>query len=364
MVLAVERCQTVRLSRQHNPRLSGERGSASRLPLYIRGLSRRSRQDGWWAGRRVVESEVKQNHMKHASRARLARREAQINTRSMRRFDPADPHAEALFDAIEAGSVAAMDAALSMAVESGRERRELLQVRCRGNRCMALHWATHRCRNKSTTADVIKKLIAEGANVNEWAGNAIRQVPLHYTVGAGDVSSTRALLDAGANAMLPFEDDVGRLKDCYELAAGSKLPAREPNGHTLVCALLAERFPALRPAASSKDAESAPKKQKTDAAPAGSASTSTSAARSVSRREDLALQMLEGLDKSLILEMGNGLGGGHRVRAGCAFLTAYAAALQVSRASLVAALKAAPGELEYWAEAMSEKELRELGYQA
>ena len=56
---------------------------------------------------------------------------------------------------------------------------------------------------------------------------------------------------------------------------------------------------------------------------------------SFSAKEQLRIQMYEGDDKEMILEAGNGMGGGHDVRDGVAFLTAYARALRMSRRAFV-----------------------------
>ena len=73
----------------------------------------------------------------------------------------------------------------------------------------------------------------------------------------------------------------------------------------------------------------------------------------------------EGWDKNAIIELGNGMGGGQNVRIGYPLLTAYALALEVSRASFVQALRAAPGELsENWLDAMTESERAEIGCSA
>ena len=83
---------------------------------------------------------------------------------------------------------------------------------------------------------------------------------------------------------------------------------------------------------------------------------------SFSAKERLRIQMYEGDDKDLILEAGNGMGGGHHVRDGVAFLTAYAKALGMSRRAFVHLLRYAPGTVEAsWRESMTPAELREIG---
>lgn len=83
---------------------------------------------------------------------------------------------------------------------------------------------------------------------------------------------------------------------------------------------------------------------------------------SFSAEERLRIQMYEGDDKDLILEAGNGMGGGHYVRDGDEFLTAYAKALHMSRRAFVYLLRNAPGTLEpSWHESMTPAELREIG---
>ena len=58
----------------------------------------------------------------------------------------------------------------------------------------------------------------------------------------------------------------------------------------------------------------------------------------------------------------NGLGGGHYVREGVAFLNAYAKALGMSRRAFVHLLRNAPGTLmTCWRESMQLSELREIG---
>lgn len=64
--------------------------------------------------------------------------------------------------------------------------------------------------------------------------------------------------------------------------------------------------------------------------------------------------MFEGEEKHLILEGGNGMCGGHYVREGVAFLTAYAKALGMSRRAFVHMLRNAPGTLMHsWRESMT-----------
>jgi hypothetical protein len=83
---------------------------------------------------------------------------------------------------------------------------------------------------------------------------------------------------------------------------------------------------------------------------------------SFSAKEQLRIQMYEGDDKEMILEAGNGMGGGHNVRDGVAFLTAYARALHMSRRAFVHLLRNAPGTLDpEWREMMTPAELREIG---
>ena len=92
------------------------------------------------------------------------------------------------------------------------------------------------------------------------------------------------------------------------------------------------------------------------------ASGSGSGEVSFSAKDNLQMQMFEGEEKDLILEGGNGLGGGHYVREGVAFLNAYAKALGMSRRAFVHLLRNAPGTLmTCWRESMQLSELREIG---
>ena len=73
--------------------------------------------------------------------------------------------------------------------------------------------------------------------------------------------------------------------------------------------------------------------------------------------------MLDGLAKGDILEMANGCGAGSHVRNGDDLLSASAKALRMPRATFVAALKAAPGEIDPWhREAMPDEIAREISF--
>lgn len=64
----------------------------------------------------------------------------------------------------------------------------------------------------------------------------------------------------------------------------------------------------------------------------------------------------------MILESGNGMGGGSLVREGYAMLTAYAMTIHIPRTQLVADLRKAPGNFSsYWVSAMNDEEKEELG---
>ena len=68
------------------------------------------------------------------------------------------------------------------------------------------------------------------------------------------------------------------------------------------------------------------------------------------------------MEKGTILEMGNGLGGGHVVRGGYPFLAAYAMALQFPRAKIIELLKCAKGKIpSHWLNVMEDYEFAELG---
>lgn len=70
----------------------------------------------------------------------------------------------------------------------------------------------------------------------------------------------------------------------------------------------------------------------------------------------------EGLEKDLIMEQGNGMGGGMFVRQGYPICSAYALASRVSRADFMKALGEAEGQLSmHWTRYMTEGERKELG---
>ena len=77
--------------------------------------------------------------------------------------------------------------------------------------------------------------------------------------------------------------------------------------------------------------------------------------------EGIGARHFEGMDKEMIIEMGNGLGGGSFVRQGLPLLRAYAKAYKTPYRVFLAALRAAPGELSsYWLEVMTEEEIEAL----
>ena len=63
--------------------------------------------------------------------------------------------------------------------------------------------------------------------------------------------------------------------------------------------------------------------------------------------------MFLGLEKSMVLEFCNGLGGGQHVRTGLPILDAYAKAGGISKEELIKVLRVAPGGLEHWADSMT-----------
>lgn len=62
--------------------------------------------------------------------------------------------------------------------------------------------------------------------------------------------------------------------------------------------------------------------------------------------------------KDMLIEGGNGLGGGHYVRQGIPFLRAYALAYEIPYYIFIRILKQCSGELsKYWLDVMDEKEI-------
>lgn len=94
----------------------------------------------------------------------------------------------------------------------------------------------------------------------------------------------------------------------------------------------------------------------------GTAEETSSSSTSSSAEGRPAMQLFGGEDKNLIIEGGNGMGGGHYVREGLDFLDAYAKALGMSRDAFVHKLRNARGPLmSWWRECMTPSELQEIG---
>ena len=158
----------------------------------------------------------------------------------------------------------------------------------------------------------------------------------------------------GFPAAFAFPDAVSRKKR-YELL-GNSLSVQ------VVARLLTFLFatPATdQPAAAAAEAPAA---DGTSVAPPPPPGSADDAQESFSAEDRLSMEVYEGLEKDLILESGNGLGGGHYVREGDTLLTAYAKALDMSRGALVHLMRSAPGTLmDCWSEVMTPEELREIG---
>ena len=86
---------------------------------------------------------------------------------------------------------------------------------------------------------MIRRLVELGASVNAICGDSIQATPLHYSAGAGDVDATRALLDAGADILIPFANE-GKETSCYAMAKTTRRQ-EDPQKRKEICRLLRER---------------------------------------------------------------------------------------------------------------------------
>mmetsp|Transcript_6832 Transcript_6832/g.12687 ORF Transcript_6832/g.12687 Transcript_6832/m.12687 type:complete len:370 (-) Transcript_6832:266-1375(-) len=294
-------------TKKNNKKAKKDDGDATAAPVVSGG-------DGTVSGS-IVRTEEEKMELMSAMKLKMEARFA-------RRYDLQNGP---VFSAVRAGDAAALLTAL--AASPGDVERELgVGVGGRTNGSMPLHAAV----TGGRSIEVVRVLLDHGAPVNAWCGRTTFCVPLHYTAGAGDTQQVQLLLDYGADPTMLYQktDPPYTSLSSRELALAGK--------HDQTAALLAEA--------------------EANWTPAKARAAKDSAALRGSRRWPLAVQaMLDGLreggdSKAMVLEFGNGCGGGRFVREGVRFLDAYAMALDLPRPALLQALCDAPGGLEHWGE--------------
>jgi uncharacterized protein len=123
-----------------------------------------------------------------------------------------DPRAVALFEAIRAGEVDAVQRLLAEHGELAAAR--FVDPRC-GDERTALHVVTDWPGHFPHGRDVVATLVAAGADVDAPFGGAHAERPLHWAASSDDVAVLDALVEAGADIEAPGSviDGGGPLAD-------------------------------------------------------------------------------------------------------------------------------------------------------
>jgi hypothetical protein len=107
-----------------------------------------------------------------------------------------DPVAVALVAAVRAGDLEALRSALAERPELARA---VIADPCGGGTRTTLHVVTDWPGHFPNGADVVRVLVAAGADVDARPGAAEGEAPLHWAASSDDVEVLDALLDAGAD---------------------------------------------------------------------------------------------------------------------------------------------------------------------